>query len=86
MSATDGDIRHAYGELHIGRAEAKRAYERLRKRSYRRLLRSQSAVSEFLANWPDDPTPDIYLDGDHAVYVRGVKDMLNELSGGGSKL
>lgn len=69
MSLTDGDIFHAYGELHVSRREAKRAYERLRKRSYRH-------------RWP------WRTDGGavHRAYVRGLKDMLNEVSGGGSKL
>jgi len=62
-----------------------RVYERLRKRSYRRLKKVDAIWDKFVEEneyhipelgsdlWPDDD----YGKDDHAGYVRGVRDTLN---------
>lgn len=82
MSTTDGKVRLLGGELHIGRAEAKRAYERLRKRSYRAKRNAQQLFGHYRVSFTQADIEGFA----HAAYVEGLRDAINALSGGGSKL
>jgi len=54
-------------------------YERLRKRSYRRMLRSVAAWEDWLDRPYEDlltPEPEVYWEETHEAYVAGVRDGL----------
>lgn len=55
-----------------------KVYERLRKRSYRRSVRWHLALRDHVLGDGEMPR-DLWHDGKHAAYVRGVKDALSEL-------
>lgn len=57
--------------------KAKQAYERLRKRSYRRHLRYKQADADFWNGGPEVTDPWTILD--HECYVQGVKDGIKEV-------
>ena len=74
MNITDGK-RVYTPEDEDGRVfnQARRLYDRLRKRSYRRIDKLDKHTQH-----PSYPYWDVM---DHVAYVRGVKDTLNELLG-----
>jgi len=51
-------------------------YERLRKRSYRRMLRSVAAWEALEPEEFESPSPEVYWESEHATYVAGVRDGL----------
>lgn len=71
MSVTDGNITRTYGEIHVAKKDVKRAYERLRKRSWRRA----SSRGFFSTKWSEGTT-----NVAHHAYVRGLRDMAEALT------
>lgn len=65
MSVTDGNIRRTYGNIQIPKTQVKRAYERLRKASYRR--RGFGGYGHY--RWIG-----------HRAYVQGLRDMANAVT------
>lgn len=65
-----------------GEGDLGRIYEKLRKRSYRRAVRSYQETfylsADQFGDWLEENT--YWSDADHEVYVQGVRDALKEVS------